>query len=67
MFYLQQSSTIVVVYAEAVGTEDDQVTFIFPGETSGGPLKRIVPQRIDSRTFVLSTPSEYCLLAMTSI
>lgn len=54
---MQQSSTIVIIYGEAVGENDDQITFIFPGETSGG--KKVYPQQVDSRTFVLETPSEF--------
>lgn len=58
--HLQQSSTIVIIYDEQVGMMEDQLTFVFPGEVSGGPLKRVVPKRIDSRTFVLETPSKCC-------
>lgn len=58
---MQQSSTLVIIYDEAVGIVEDQVTFIFPGEVSGGPLKKVTPQRIDKRTFVITTPSELAI------
>ncbi len=55
---LQQTSTVVIIYDEPVGIKEDEVIFIFPGEVSGGPMKKVVPERIDSRTFVIETPSK---------
>ena len=48
----------MIIYEDFVGVLEDQLTFVFPGEVSGGSFKRVIPRRIDSRTFVMETPSE---------
>ena len=53
---LQQSTKVVVVYDDPIGEEDDMVTLMFPGDISGSPSKRVVPERIGSRTLVFDTP-----------
>ena len=60
-FNLQQSSTIVAIYNEAIGDESQQITLQFPGNASGSPPQRITPQRVDSRTLVFQTPGSIYL------
>ena len=65
--YSQQSSTIFIIYDEPVGSVQDQVSFIFPGEVQGSPLKKVVPQRVDKRTFILETPGMQLPLIIISL
>ena len=56
---MQQSSKLVVIYDEPIGEEDDTITLVFPaGDISGSNSKKVVPERIGTRTMVFDTPGK---------
>ena len=63
---MQQSSKIVVVYNEPLGSEVDGVALMFPGDMPTSSPKRVVPQRIGDRTLVFKTPGNMLIALNTS-
>jgi hypothetical protein len=48
-----------VIYDDPIGEEDDVITLMFPGDVSGSSPKRVVPERVGTRTLVFDTPGKY--------
>ena len=48
-----------MIYDEPIGEEDDIMTLMFPGDVSGSSPKRVVPERVGTRTLVFDTPGKY--------
>ena len=57
-FLLQQSCKLVVIYDDPIGEEDDALTLMFPGDVSGSSPKRVVPERVGTKTLVFDTPGK---------
>lgn len=45
-----------MIYDDPIGEEDDVMTLMFPGDVSGSSPKRVVPERVGTRTLVFDTP-----------
>lgn len=48
-----------MIYDDPIGEEDDVITLMFPGDVSGSSPKRVVPERVGTRTLVFDTPGKY--------
>lgn len=48
-----------MIYDDPIGEEEDVMTLMFPGDVSGSSPKRVVPERIGTRTLVFDTPGKY--------
>lgn len=48
-----------MIYDDPIGEEDDVITLMFPGDVSGSSPKRVIPERVGTRTLVFDTPGKY--------
>ena len=56
-----------MIYDDPIGEEDDVMTLMFPGDVSGSSPKRVVPERVGTRTLVFDTPGILMLQATITV